>query len=92
MTMWLALLGFAPTETQAKYPPVLGWVALVVGGYFTAWVIELVSWLAPALSVYFRTIGVIAVALLVQAVIRSVFARDSLSWSGWLRLVITRGA
>lgn len=85
MSIVLALLGFAPSETQAKYPPVLAW--LLLGGvcYGAAWIVEGAARLMPVLSVYFRTVGVLAVALLVQAFVRFLIYRDSLSWSGWLR-------
>lgn len=87
----LALLGFAPTETQVNRPPILAWLGLCVVAYGTAWIIEGIARLMPVASVYFRTVGVIATALLVQSIVRSVFYHDSLSWSGWLRLIVTKG-
>jgi len=85
MNVLLALLGFAPTETQAKVPPALGWFGLIAACYASAWIVEFVAQLAPVLSVYFRTIGLFAIALLGHGMYRAVVHRDGLSWSGWLR-------
>lgn len=85
MTVLLALFGFAPSETQAKYPPVLAWLLLGGACYGAAWIVEAAARLMPVLSVYFRTVGVLAVALLVQGFVRFLCFRDSLSWTGWLK-------
>ena len=90
MSILLALVGFAPTETQARYPPALAWLGLCVAAYGTAWIVESISRLMPVLSVYFRTLGVVAVALVAQGIVRSIFFRDGLSWSGWIRELVTR--
>lgn len=85
MTILLALLGFAPTETQAKWPPVVAWLGLLTACYFAAWIVETLAGFMPVLSVYFRTIGVLAVALVLHGLYRVVVHHDSLSWSGWMR-------
>lgn len=85
MTILLALLGFAPADTQAKCPPVIAWGLLLTACWYAANVVEWAAWLAPVLSVYFRTLGVLAVALLVQGFVRAIVWRDGFSWSGWLR-------
>ena len=85
MSIVLALFGFAPSETQARIPPVLSWGLLLTACYFAAVVIEWAAWLMPVASVYFRTVGVLATALLVQGFVRAIFWRDGFSWSGWLR-------
>lgn len=86
MDIVLALFGFAPTEAQAKYPPVIAWLILAAGAYGVAWVLDWVAWLlGPVLSPYLRVPGVICVALVVQGFVRLLLFRDSLSWSGWLR-------
>ena len=85
MTTLLALLGFAPSETQARIPPVIAWGLLLTACWFAAVVVEWAAWLAPGLSVYFRTLGVLASALLVQGFVRTIVWRDGFSWSGWLR-------
>ena len=85
MTFLLALFGFAPTETQAKIPPILAYGLLVTACYFAAWIVDQLAGLMPVFSVYFRTVGVLATALLVQGFVRAVFFRDGYSWSGWLR-------
>jgi hypothetical protein len=85
MIVLLALFGFAPAETQAKWPPALAWLLLLVTCYYAAVVVEWAAWLMPVVSVYFRTVGVLAVAVLLHGLYRAVFHRDALSWSGWLR-------
>lgn len=85
MAVLLALLGFAKSEDQAKYPPAVAWGLLVLASYYAATIIEWAAWLMPVASVYFRTIGVLAVALLAHGMYRAVFHRDALSWSGWMR-------
>ena len=85
MTVLLALLGFAPTEGQAKWPPAIAWGGLITACYYAATIVEWLAWLMPIASVYFRTVGVLAVALLVQGFVRLVLFRDGLSWSGWIR-------
>lgn len=85
MSIILALFGFAPSETQAKWPPALAWLGLLAACYGAAWIVEAAARLLPVLSVYFRTLGVFAVALLAHSVYRAVVHRDGLSWGGWLR-------
>lgn len=86
MNVLLALLGFAPTETQARIPPVLAWLVLGAGAYFVGWVLDAVAWLiGPTFSPYLRVPGVVCVALVVQGFVRLLLFRDSMSWSGWLR-------
>jgi len=85
MTVLLGLFGFASTETQARIPPVGAWLLLGFAAYGTAWIIEGLSRLMPVLSVYFRTLGVLATAMLAQSIVRTILFRDGLSWSGWIR-------
>lgn len=85
MNIVLALFGFGPSETQARWPPVIAWGLLITACWYAANIVEWLARLMPVASVYFRTIGVLAVALLLHSFYRAVFHRDGLSWGGWMR-------
>lgn len=85
MSVLLALLGFASSETQAKWPPALAWFGLLTGCYYAAWIVEALAAFMPVLSIYFRTVGFLAVALCAHSLYRGIVHRDGLSFGGWLR-------
>lgn len=85
MSIILALLGFASSETQAKWPPAIAWFALLATCYGSAWIVEWAARLLPVLSVYFRMLGMLAIFLLAHSMYRAIVHRDGYSWGGWLR-------
>lgn len=96
---WLfALLGFGPSEVQGRTPPILAYLLAVPVALFAGTIIEwstfLIEWASFGyatrfwVSVVFRTAGVIATLVLVQAVYRVIVHGDDHSWAGWIRKLI----
>lgn len=82
----LALVGFAPTETQATRPPLLAYLLLILAAYFAATIVEWVAgFLGPRWSVYMRTVGVVSTAFLFHGLYRGIVHQDDWSWGGYLR-------
>lgn len=87
----LALVGFAKSEEQAKTPPLLAYLGLIVAAYFAATIVE---WMATLLgtrwSIYLRTVGLVSTLLVAHALYRAVVHRDDLAWGGWIRRILQR--
>lgn len=96
----LALIGFARRDAQANNPPLLAYLLAVPIGYFGAELIEALTFVTQwasfgyatrwAVSVFFRTWGVLAGLLVAHAMYRAVVHRDDNSWGGFIRKRLVR--
>ena len=87
----LALLGLASKEVQAQFPPLLAYIGLMAGAYFSAEVVEAISGVLGRFAVYLRIPGVLGVAFVGHMTYRAVIHGDpEKSWLGGILWILKR--
>ena len=92
----LALFGFAPSDRQAKVPPIFAYMAVFPAMYFAApvgsWLLAVARALHPHVEWGVIAVATVSTAFVLQGLVRVLVFRDTWSWLGWIRRTLLPGS